>query len=125
MRLVALVVAGTLSALTAAATSGEPPPGSPLHEVDLFDASPGSATQAVDLLSRYAAATRAVPGCLRADLIRQLAPMDNHFALVTVWRGQVERDRQVSSAAARSFRAAFQDIAASPVDERLYGEITP
>ena len=58
------------------------------------------------------------------DLIRQPAPMANPFALVTVWRGEVDRYRQVSSAAARSFRAAFHDIAASPVDERLYGETT-
>ncbi len=123
MRVVALVVAGTLSAFTATATSAQPPQGSTLHEIDLFDALPGSAAQAVDLLSRYASATREVPGCLRADLIRQPAPMANHFALVTVWRGQVDRDRQVSSPAARSFRAAFQDIAASPVDERLYGEV--
>ena len=124
MRIVAFVVAGTLSVFAATATSAEPPRGSTLHEVDLFDALPGSATQAVDLLSRYASATRAVPGCLRADLIRQPAPMANHFALVAVWRGAVDRDRQVSSAAARSFRTALHDIAASPVDERLYGEIT-
>ena len=125
MRLVALLVAGALSAFTAAGAPAAPARGSTLHEIDLFDALPGSATRAVDLLSHYATATRAVPGCLRADLIRQPAPMDNHFALVTVWRGQTDRDRQVSSAATRSFRAAFQDIAASPVDERLYGEITP
>ena len=49
MRIVALVVAGTLSAFTAAGTSPDSPRASTLHGIDLFDALTGSATQAVDL----------------------------------------------------------------------------
>lgn len=123
MKTVAVIVAASVSAFTATSTSTGPAGGSTPYEADLFDALQESATQAADPLPRYTLTTRAAPGRLRVNLIRQPAPTNNHLALVTGWRGAIDRDRHVSSATPRFFRAAFPDIALSQVDERLYTEI--
>ena len=117
MRRVGVVSAAILAAAAACAQTHDLP--MPLYEINLFDARPESACQAAYLLSRYAATTRASPGCLRLDLVRQPPPAANHLAVVVKWHGAADHDRQLSSAAALAFRTYFQPLAANPVDERL------
>lgn len=94
-----------------------------LYEIELLDSRPDRAADAFALLSRYAVRTAA--GCQRVDLVRQSPPSANHFAIVVEWRDVDDRNRDASSAAALTFRASFQPLAASPVDERLYARTGP
>ncbi len=112
-------------ALGAAPPTSAPDSATPVYEIALYDAQPDRTAAAADLLARYAGALHDAPGCLRVELLRQPAPTSNHFALLTVWQDTTRRDRNDSSPPALAFRASFQPLAASPVDERDYAKAAP
>ena len=113
-------------ARSALAAGPSPPdsvaPAQAVYAVAIVDLYPDKAATGAGVLQGYAAAAARRPGCLEARLIREQAPLSNHFVLLTTWRSEAEREADQRDPATRRFRDALQPLTASPVDERLYGE---
>lgn len=95
-----------------------------VHAIAMIDLHATQAEQGSALLARHAALLSDLPGCERAEIMRQWPPMANHFALLTIWRSEEDRNRHLADDAAGRFRCSLQPLLASPVDERLYREMS-
>ena len=116
------LAAGARPASAAPPPPDQLPPGQAVYAVAIVDLFPDQAAAGSGLLQRYAAAMGRRPGCLEARLMRQQAPLSNHFILLTIWRSGAEREVGQHDPSTRRFRDALQPLTASPVDERLYVE---
>lgn len=79
-------------------------------------------TQAPQLLTRLAEASRAEPGNLRFDVV-QLVQRANHFTVIEAWRDEAALDSHVAAAATRAYRDELQPLTGSPLDERIYAPL--
>lgn len=91
-----------------------------VYAVALVDILPSEGERGAAVLSRYVAETRAEQGLVRLDLVRQPAPLADHFALLAVWRSPSDRQAHLEHAFARRFREELHPLVASPVDDRIY-----
>ena len=105
-----------------AVTAFGTPQGS-VHSTAMIDLHAAQAGQGSALLAHHVTLLADVPGCGRAELIRQAPPMANDFALVTIWRSEEDRNGHLAGDEAGQFRCSLQPLLASPVDERLYREM--
>ena len=95
------------------------------YSIALIDILPNRSNAGAWLLRRQARELGSVTGCLRVELIRQAPPLANHFALLTMWRDVASRDHYLEGPGSRAFRTRLQPLAASPIDDRLYGKVAP
>ncbi|WP_375382418.1 TIM barrel protein [uncultured Sphingomonas sp.] len=95
-----------------------------VHSIAMIDLHAAPAEQGSALLARHAALLTDVTGCERAEIIRQAPPMANHFALLTTWRSEEDRDRHLTGDESGRFRCSLQPLLASPVDERIYRKMS-
>ena len=113
---------GARPALAAPSSADPVQPAQAIDAVAIIALYPDKAATGFGLLQAYAAATGRRPGCLEARLMREQAPLSNHFILLTTWRSEAEREADQRDPATRRFRDALQPLPARPVDARLYGE---
>jgi len=101
---------------------GQPaaPHGGTLYSIALVDVLPSEAERGAALLTRYADETRAEPGLVRLDLVRQPEPLANHFALLAVRRSASDRSAHLEHGFVRRFREDLHPLLASPLDDRVY-----
>jgi len=116
-----LALAGTPLAASRP-SSGEPaaPDSGTQYSVAMVDVLPSEAERGAALLTRYADETRAEPGLVRLDLVRQPEPLANHFALLAVWRSASDRSAHLEHGFVRRFRENLHPLLASPLDDRVY-----
>ena len=79
----------------------------------------GQGTNAADLLTRLAAASRKEEGNLRFDvMLHTMRP--NHFTVIEEWQNPKTLDAHAAAAHTKEYRNSLAPIAGSPLDERLY-----
>jgi quinol monooxygenase YgiN len=88
-----------------------------VHVITHVDVAPN--TQAPQLLTRLADASRQEPGNLRFDVV-QLVQRANHFTVIEAWRDQAALDAHVAATHTRQYRDELQPLTGSPLDERIY-----
>ena len=79
----------------------------------------GQGTNAADLLTRLAEASRKEEGNLRFDVL-QHTMRANHFTIIETWQTQKAVDAHAAAAHTKQYRDGLAPIAGSPLDERLY-----
>jgi quinol monooxygenase YgiN len=83
------------------------------------DVVPTSTAAGTALVKAFAEQNRGAAGNLRFDALVQ-ADRQNHMTLVEGWNKQVDKEAEISTAAAKSFREALQPMSGALYDERAY-----
>jgi quinol monooxygenase YgiN len=79
----------------------------------------GQGTNAADLLTRLAAASRKEEGNLRFDVM-QHTMRANHFTVIEEWHNSKAVDAHAAAAHTKEYRNGLAPISGSPLDERFY-----
>ncbi len=79
----------------------------------------GQGTNAADLLSKLAEASRKEEGNLRFDVL-QHTMRANHFTVIEEWQTAKAIETHAAAAHTKEYRNSLGPIAGSPLDERLY-----
>lgn len=79
----------------------------------------GQGTNAADLLTRLADASRKEQGNLRFDVL-QHTMRANHFTVIEEWQSPKAVDAHAAAAHTKEYRNGLAPIAGSPLDERYY-----
>jgi quinol monooxygenase YgiN len=96
------------------------PNGRIVYAVTHVDAVPGKETSAIPILTRMAETGREEQGNGRLEMLRQLAPLTNHFTLVEIWSNKRLLENHQAQTVTMQFRDTLQPLLGAPYDERLY-----
>jgi quinol monooxygenase YgiN len=88
-----------------------------IAHVDIF---PDQEAQGVPLLTRMAEVGRSEQGNGRLEVLRQLAPLTDHFTVVEIWSNKRLLENHQAQPSTMQFREALQPLLGSPYDERIY-----
>jgi quinol monooxygenase YgiN len=91
----------------------------PITVVTHIDVIPDFLNQALPVLKKFAADSKADPGVVAFDLITW-APTTNHFQLIETYQSLDAFNQHVQSAHTVAFRSTVQPFIGAPYDERLY-----
>jgi quinol monooxygenase YgiN len=89
------------------------------YVVTSIEVQPNFAAEAGQLLDQFAADTRKDPGCVRIDVMRDVA-RPNRLAFVAVWKSQTTFDAHAVIGHTQGFRGQIQRMLSAPMDERIY-----
>src|SRR5436190_10792035 len=87
--------------------------------VTSMEVQPNFAAEAGQLLDQFASDTRKDPGCVRIEVMRDVA-RPNRLAFVAVWKNQTTFDAHAVIAHTQGFRGQIQRMLSTPMDERIY-----
>ena len=116
---VAIVVLAVSLLVFSMSTPAQPQTQKDLYVVTYVDVFPNFAAESGKLLQQFASDSRKDPGCVRMDILRDVA-RQNHFTIFEVWKTQKDFDAHLALGHTRMFREKLQAGLGSPFDERLH-----